>query len=290
MLESFLYYHSRIVIMEKSLLERTVDKAAKILPERVPSQDLLVDNIIIGRSFFRKTNCSTIFNDMSFYLAIIGQGDSGFAYFNPDGNVLQSDELSDYVNKNVFEAVRQAKHLPLKTVLSDAAIGIYNRSVNLQPHQIFKAEGSYASKAALRAELLTSDIISGENVLLVGAVSEIAREILAKNGKLRITDLSRNNENNYLCGIATELTNGKTLERMQEADVAIITGATFSSGTVDEILTLGNQCGTKMIFYLETANNLGPHLIEEGAVKVIAEKFPFYDMPGTTIMEVYTHD
>ena len=166
--------------MRKGLLERILDTASKVLPERIPQDDLLIDNIIMGASFFRKTNYLGVLGDMNFYLVIIGQGDSGFAYFNPSCDPPTSEELSDYVNKNVLETAKQAKHLPLRTALSDAAIGMYNRSVNLRPNEILKADGSYASKAAVRAGLLTSDIQSGENVLLVGAVSEIAREVLAK--------------------------------------------------------------------------------------------------------------
>jgi hypothetical protein len=276
--------------MVQSLLEKTLNKSFELLRERVSDNDLLIDNIIIGTSFYRLTNYSTTLGDMSFYLAIIGQGDSGFAYFNPEANTHPPSETLNYVNKNVLDILSQDLPHPLRVALSDAVIGVYNRSEGLQPNNTFKAEGSYAYKAAVRANLLTEDIQPGENVLLVGAVSEIAKEVLTKKGNLKITDLSKEKAKSHLYGVPIELTNGNTLKRMDEADTAIITGATFSSKTVDGIIDMGIKFNTKMIFYLETANNLGPHLIDVGVSKVVAEKFPFYDMPGTTFMEVYKHD
>src|SRR3989344_5333983 len=243
--------------MTQRLLLDTLDKAIEILPSRVPSEDLHIDNIILGSSCYRITNYSIALCDLNFYLTIIGQGDSGFAYFNPAEDNPTTRDLTKYVNQNVLEVVKQDLHFPLKTALIDAVVGIYNRSIGLQPNEIYKAEGSYAAKAAIRANLLTKDIQAGESVLLIGAVSEIAKEVLARNGRLKITDLSKHKAHSHLYGIPIELTNRSTLKMMEEVDTAIITGATFSSGTIDEIIATGNKFSTKMIFYLETANNLG---------------------------------
>jgi hypothetical protein len=273
--------------MKKGLLEVTLEKAYEVLPTRIPVEDFLIDNVIKGISYFRKSNYSEVLGDMCFYLAIVGQGEAGFAYFNPSPKTLNQDDLQRIVNKNVFTQAFETNDLPLKTALIDAITGLYNKSQGLRPNKVIKAEGSYQSKAAIRARLLTEGIKPAEKVLLVGAVSEIAREVLARQADLRITDLSKDRENTHLHGIPIELTNGKTMERMDEANTAIITGATFSSGTVDGILEYGRELGTKMIFYLETANNFGPQLIDAGAHLVVAEKFPFYDLPGSTFMEVH---
>jgi uncharacterized protein (DUF4213/DUF364 family) len=276
--------------MTNNILEKILDKADKELSNKVLNENLVIDNIILGRSYFRKTNFSKALGDMAFYLVILDQGDSGFAYFNiTDKKAMHNEHLS-YINQSAIKIAREIQDLPLKTAIIDAITGVYNKTIKIQEHKTIKVNGSYANKASVRASLLTEDIVPNEKILLVGAVSEIAREIISKKGNLRISDLSKERENSYLYGIPIEVKNGITIEIMKEVDTAVITGATFSSGTIDKILEAGKKHNTKMIFYLETANNFGPHLITSGAHKVIAEKFPFYDMPGTTIMEIYSND
>jgi hypothetical protein len=251
-----------------------------------PTIDLRLDNILCGRSYYRKTQFDIPLADLSYYLCILGSGMAGFAYFN--GNPLQGEQVLKLVDQSVIKLIQKVKDGPLRISLLDAGCAEFNKQRGITPDKVIAKRGPYELKANFRSKLITDRIKKGKKVALVGLVTEFIRDLLAKQCKVSICDLSPElrNKTVYDLPIST-LGNGQTLKLIAAADYAIVSGATFSSNTIDSILDTAKQHNTDLYFYLETGSNFAPFLIEAGAKFVLAEKFPFYDLPGETLFEIY---
>jgi hypothetical protein len=100
---------------------------------------LIVDNVLSGQSFFRKTGYDRVLDDMHYCMTILGDGDAGFSYHNTP--ILQ--DILTIVNKYAPDVVGQVQHLPLKVSLIDAIASVYNRVNGIRPTESYAVNGSY---------------------------------------------------------------------------------------------------------------------------------------------------
>lgn len=251
----------------------------------------VIDNILSGRTYYRKSFLNRTLADLSFYLTILGSGSSGFAYHN--GLPVLGDHLSELINRSALQVLNGPDEIdfPLRISILDSAYGEYNRIHSIEPTRVFVRKGTYAETADFRSQLLVDQITSGQNVLLIGLVTQIARDMLARGLKVSISDMSPDLVDTAVYGIPVVTQGNKwTLERLAISDAAIVTGSVFSTNTLDSIFEVAQLNGVDLFFYLETGSNFAPYLIERGAKFVVAEKFPFYDLPGETRFEVHQPD
>ena len=193
--------------------------------------------------------------------------------------------------KNVLEAFNdETLDIALRISCADAGMNIYNEYCGEKPTKIFICDGNIKEKANIRSRLLTQHISTGQKVLLIGAVSEIARDVLKSTKNLSITECGQDSRGTGMYDIPIEIGADATLKRLGKSDIAIITGATMTSNTIDDILDIGVKHNVDMRFYLETGSGFSRALLRKGAKLVLAESFPFYDMPGTTKMNLYYDD
>ncbi|MEO5627416.1 MAG: DUF364 domain-containing protein [Candidatus Saccharimonadales bacterium] len=252
----------------------------------LPAEGLEVDNILSGSSYYRKTNFQTPLADLSYYLCILGSGASGFAYFN--GKPAPHNQLISVVDKPAIDLMRRDLDWPLRVALIDAVCEEYNKYHKIEPSDKSGKRGTYQEKANYRSKITTDHVRTGKKVVVVGLVTEFVRELLEKKCEVSISDLSPELRGKKIHGLSVNTQgNKRTLELIADADYAIVSGATLSSNTVDSILETAKKYNTHLCFYLETGGNLAPFLLKAGAKLVIAEKFPFYDLPGETIYEVH---
>ena len=261
---------------------------AAAMDELRESDALLLDNILSGQTYYRKSSLENPLSDLSFYLTILDSGSAGFAYHN--GIPAQGETVRNLINRNALDVLAGDNELdfPLRTSILDAVYGEYNRVLGHRPDQIFTQGGSYQDKADFRSQLVTEGLSAGRRVLLVGLVTEFVRDMIARDVEVSISDMSPELTGVEVHGIpVVNEGNEWTLGQLAICDAAIVTGAAFATNTVDTILDIAKANGTELHFYLETGSNFAPHLIDRGVKSVIAEKFPFYDLPGQTQFEVY---
>ncbi len=250
-----------------------------------------LDNILSGQSYYRKSFLDNTLSDLSFYLTVLGSGVSGFAYYN--GEPMQGEAIRQIIDRDAIEVLRneEVMDFPLRVSIMDAVYGQLNRLFGRGPYQTFAQSGTYREKANFRSRLLIEQMVPGQRVLLVGLVTEFVRDMLGRGLEVSISDLSPELVDANVYGVpVVNRGNDWTLRRLAASDAAIITGSAFSSNTVDSILEAAKSGGVDLYFYLETGSNFAPYLIERGAKFVLAEKFPFYDLPGETVFEVYKND
>jgi putative heavy-metal chelation protein len=262
-----------------------------IINGRLYDSRFVLDNVLSGQTYYRKSFLDNTMSDLSFYLAILESGAAGFSYYN--GQPLPGEVISQLVSRNAVEVLRGSDSIPfpLRVAILDAVYGELNRIVGNAPHQIYPRSGSYREKANFRSQLMMEQLEPGKRVLLVGLVTEFVRDALGRGLQLSISDMSPELIDANVYGIpVVNRGNEWTLSRLADSDAAIVTGAAFSSNTVDSILETAQAHGVELYFYLETGSNFAHYLLSRGVRFVLAEKFPFYDLPGETVFEVYRRD
>lgn len=247
----------------------------------------VIDNILAGTTYYRKTSLAYPLADLSYYLTILESGASGFSYFH--GDPIGHQTLLSLIDRSPYEILKKERiPLSLRVSLLDSMYENYNRAILKKPTRTYMRNGNYHEKAKFRAKLLTKNIKPKSKVLMIGLVTEFLDELLNKDITVRITDKSPQLKGASVRGI--QIIDGerkKTLKALASADYALVTGAVFTTNTIDEILHTAKIHDTKLCFYLETGSNFAPYLLENGAFLVLAEKFPFYDLPGQSTFEIY---
>ncbi|HUY85098.1 MAG TPA: DUF364 domain-containing protein, partial [Candidatus Dormibacteraeota bacterium] len=224
-----------------------------------------------------------------FYLTVLDSGTLGFSYHNDSPS--QDESVRELVNINALEALDTHGNLdlPLRVSVLDAVYGAVNKRLDRTPKRIVSLDGSYEEKADFRSRLITGQLEKGSRVLLVGLVTQFVRDMLARDMRVSVSDMSPELEGIEVYGVPViNSGNAWTLDRLEVCDAAVVTGASIATNTIDSIFETAAASNTKLHFYLETGSNFAPELIRRGAESVVAEKFPFYDLPGEARFEVYT--
>jgi hypothetical protein len=79
----------------------------------------------------------------------------------------------------------------------------------------------------------------------------------------------------------------RTVELVEECDVAVMTGMIVSTETMTEILEAAKRGGTKLVMFCETGANLCEEYVKLGVDAAVAEPFPFYIFGGSTRIDIY---
>jgi Putative heavy-metal chelation len=186
----------------------------------------------------------------------------------------------------------KTKNRCLEIALLDSAYGYLKEP----PTMTFQLTGSPALKARARALLATNEVLrclsktrpfKRPRVALVGAVGNIVAELVWQGCEVFATDFDKAVIGYSMSGVLVEDGRIRTLERVMQSDVALVTGATLSSNTTGEIIRRAVEQNTRLIFYAQTGSNFARELIELGVDTVISERFPFYMFPGDSTVDIY---
>ena len=254
------------------ILNGLIAGARNILHDR--SDELRIDNIILGKTLYTMKDCDSVFTDMNFCLVLF-ENAYGFSYFQ--GEIDYS--LSKFVNGNALENVEKMP-MYMQVAITDALYCLINKE-KFKIKSIFA--GDIRQKAKGRAQTLLKHIPNESKVLLLGAATEIIEEAKAKNCRLKVLDLEKQK-----IGIEFHSINindgGKSDFRreIEDADYIVATGMIFVSETADQLFELAKENKKNLTLYMETGSNFGPQLLEYGADVVLSEFFPYYDFFGDT--------
>jgi len=79
----------------------------------------------------------------------------------------------------------------------------------------------------------------------------------------------------------------RTVELVEECDVAVMTGMIISTDTMEEILAAARRGGTRLVMFCETGAHLCEEYVRMGVDCAIAEAFPFYIFGGETRIDIF---
>ncbi len=154
--------------------------------------------------------------------------------------------------------------------------------------------GSSAQKAIERARLIADEVdrylttSPRRRVAVVGAIGILIRELLERKCDVLTTDLDVGLIGTDLDGVLVRDGTRWTMNDVEDADVAIITGMTLATNTLEPILKAAKGGHTRTIIIAETGAALAQMYIPLfGADCVISEPFPFYVFSGPSEINIY---
>lgn len=154
------------------------------------------------------------------------------------------------------------------------------------PDRRITLDGSNIDKAHTRAEVVRREVYrllerktptaAKPKILNVGVVGDFLSALQSS------TDISLTASDYYLrivdkkvAGVTVQ--HGSATPRLvAEADIAIVTGMTLATGTLDEIFAVAREHGTAVILFAQTGAHFAEVYLELGAATVLAEPLPFY--------------
>ncbi len=221
----------------------------------------------------------------SFVLAqTVGQG---CCYCEKD---LKLDEY--YIGKDAREII------PEKYCISIAVLDSIFSSIPKQPQQVYELRGNSIEKAIERKSIIVKeaeDLLKAENpreasIVNVGAVGNIVKDLKEKNYSVFATDFDEAIIGKSLHGVTVEH-GSKTLEYVGDCDLAIITGMTISTDSLDEIVETAKKHNTKLLVFAETGANFAEEYCQTIGIDVaVSEQYPFYIFQGVSTIEVYRRE
>lgn len=177
----------------------------------------------------------------------------------------------------------------VETAILDALYGNFN----LNKSYSLYLEGTAKEKARPRAEIVVNEATrffdkrTGKKVVNVGVVGEFIPLLESQGLDISLTDMDPQLVGYDINGIPVEDGERKTLSRVKESDVAIVTGMTISTNTLDDILKIAKEYDTKLVVFAETGAYFGEELCRIGVDTVVSEPFPFYIFDGTSRIDIY---
>jgi uncharacterized UPF0146 family protein len=188
----------------------------------------------------------------------------------------------------------ESEHGCMRIAVLDAIFSVFDR----QPAKTFFIEGTSISKTRQRTEIVVEQVMSlldsisarrRPRVVNVGAVGNIILSLLDKGVEVYATDLDENLIGREVGGVRVE-DGDRTIPRVAESDLALVTGMTLPNGSINGIYDTAKASGTKLVMFNETGANLGEALCRLGIDCVVSEPFPFYIFQGQSRIDVYRRE
>lgn len=178
--------------------------------------------------------------------------------------------------------------LPLQIACLDAGYAALHRP----PYVTRVVSGDLAPKAAARARIVAAEVFAllpcqETYVHCVGAVGSIIEVLRIGGAHVTVTDLDPQVVGTTLAGVYIE--DGRELndERIDSANLVLVTGMTLANGTFEGLMNRLRQSGKPVVVFAQSAANIFPHLLDCGISTVISEPYPFYLLPGDSTIDIY---
>lgn len=214
----------------------------------------------------------------------------GCSFYEPEGTIRTGFE--DLIGKH-FTAAAKAP-LPVKIAVLDSIFAY--RQKQIKPDLKLKTKGNPSKKAFWRAQVVSNEVDAllfnkqdnnPAKIVLIGYSGLILDQLLSRSDYVTPFDFKKK-----LVGL--EIRPGVTIHHgeevnkyLTEADIAVVTGMTLATNTLENILKNCVQNNTKVIVYAQTASNIAPWYLSFGATSAVCEKIPFYNFEGWSEIAVY---
>ncbi len=256
----------------------------KIQNGNIKKEDSIVKGLWGVDCLFQPQPTERVF-DCKFLIAqTIGQG---CVYC--DINAYEHSYLRSFVGKNYFD-IDFKDDSSLELAIMDSLYGEYFNQ-NCDYESILSGRSS--EKAIERSNIIVEEALKLTNgrkdirVVNVGVVGNILRGFMEREIEVCGTDFDPEIVNKNMFGKVPICHGDETLSCVKKADIAIVTGMTIATQTLDSILETAKENGTKVVVFAETGANFASTYLENGVDVFISEPFPFYIFNGDSKIKVY---
>lgn len=202
-------------------------------------------------------------------------------------NKMGVEDLRKFIGKDFFDI--DIRDTALQVSLIDS---IYGELYPMIPTKSLTHVGDSETKMHWRTNIIYDEVLKfihgdrSKSIVNVGVVGDIIKFFSEQGYQIVGTDFDECIVNTQLFG--SYIYSGQnTLDVVANSDVAIVTGMTITTETIDDIIECCKQNNTKLIIFAETGANLAQFYIEMGVDSYISETFPFYIFNGTSRIDIY---
>lgn len=245
-------------------------------------EDFLVRGIWSVDCLFNPNPKERVFNYKFIVTQTVGQG----CAYSPITN-YDVEDLKKLMGKNIFDL--NIDDLGIEIALLDSVFASYQPKADLE----IELTGNSIEKATTRAELIVNEAMKlvgdKKNPLVanVGVVGNIIKGLLDRGVRVVGSDFDKEIVGKKLFGQTEVFYGNHTLDWVKESDLAIVTGMTLTTQTLDDIIKVAKENNTKIIIFAETGAHLGEFYLNAGVDVVVSEPFPFYIFQGKNIIRVF---
>lgn len=251
------------------------------LKKRLLKQSSSFDRTIVG---VWATDC--LYNPMQNgrifkYKFIIIQTNMGQGCAYSDQNEYDVNYLESLIGKDCLNLEINDSALNVACMDSLAECISYNYSVQ---HLIL--EGKSNDKLHMRTALIIEEAkrligsLQGKKILNVGVVGDIVKGFFEMGCDVVGSDFDDTIIGKKLFGEVSVISGNYTLELLTKVDLAVVTGMTITTKTLNCIIKTCKEYNIKLIVFAETGANMGQYYVHQGVDCYIGEKYPFYIFDG----------
>ncbi len=258
------------------LRERALERSAS-----APDEDFLVRGVWKVELAFKPNPAERTFY-YTFWIAMTkGQGCCYCVGDDPRGRELVGGDARELITE--------------KTCISIAALDSLYASLPRQPVAVHELKGNSIDKTKARMAIILAEaerLLAGVSrrcprVVNVGVVGNLLRDLRVKGYDVCASDLERDIIGSTVHGV--EIQDGtRTFDLIGQSDLAIVTGMTIATDSLELIVAEAKKAGTKLLVFAETGANFGEEYCRTiGIDTAVSEPFPFYIFQGASTIEVY---
>ena len=254
----------------------------------ISEEQLVIRGLWPVDCLFKPNRNERTFNYKFIVAQTIGQG----AAYSMEHN-YKMEYLESLMGKNYLDLELKSNDTALEIAILDA---IYS-TLQDKPDQKVELNGTSVAKAEERANVIAEEAIrlidrstsKSELPLIcnIGVVGNIIKELIDKDVQVIGTDFDDELVGKKLFGEVEIVHGNYNPDIIKKSDVAVITGMTLTTGTLDEIIDVAKRYNTKIVMFAETGSNLGSFYVKNGIDCVVGEPFPFYIFQGKTTLNIF---
>ena len=261
-------------------------KESIVKSDKVDKEQLTIRGLWAVDCLFRPNVNERTFNYKFIVAQTVGQGCAYSMVRDYDVKYLESLMGKNYMDLKIEDTA-------LNVAIMDAVYSTLQR----KPDDQFEIGGTSIEKTETRTRIVIDEALkligSGKPknerplVCNVGVVGNFIKMLLENDVDVVGTDFDPEVVGKKLFGKAEIIHGSRTLEMIGKSDVAIITGMTLATETLDEIIQVAQKNNTKLLMFAETGSNLGDFYVRNGVDVVVGEPFPFYIFQGKSTINVF---
>lgn len=255
--------------IEKHIFELTSEKDRQI--QGLWSVDCLYNPSNNGRVF-----------DYKFLISqTLGQGCSYSINRNYSNDLLKEYIEHDFLGLKIDD-------LALRVSLFDS---IYGELFPVRNKKQLSLTTNSTDKLKWRTQIIVEEAkrllgnINNKKIVNVGVVGDILLTFQELGAYVIGTDFDSSIIGNNTFNIPIR-SGEDTLEILKNSDLAVVTGMTIATATIDDILETCLHNNVKTIVFAETGANLADYYLKHGVDVYLSEHFPFYIFNGDSIIDV----
>lgn len=155
-------------------------------------------------------------------------------------------------------------------------------------------EGDTTSKSIQRARIVCNEVeliadrlaIREPSVLVIGVVGTIAEQLWDCGMTPVLSDVDPRIVGTMVAG--TEVHHGGLNRRLiRGCDIVLATGMSITTGTLNEILEVKRRFAKPLVMFAQTGSNFAEEYLALGIDSVLGERYPWYNLPGQSVIRVF---